>query len=1161
MSLPAPSKESIKERLNQIRKSNTNTPEQSHELSSNSQNTIALQNQFDLEFNQNSGNVSKDKFGYFIQKANEQFQSYERELAALKRKTTFFDSKELAIASSFEGFTLSPSRKEKFFHSMKKRTEEENATLNDIQNEYNKKMVELFAENEYLRKMVDKMSFEVVNRLNDKISELDLKYKKEMKEKEETLRKLHSMDSVFEQNSQMKEEIIEKDEELNDLNTQQIKNINRIETLSNEIKTLNEEIKEHLDNIAQKEKIIQDNIDEINKLKEEILTKDKTIKDKEKYIKEKEDEIKTLYTDNVQWEEKYSIQAKEIENFKRWSLWDQNLIESFKRIEALEIDLQKANADITSLTEENTHIKEKNSELKSSLDKEISDNKRLNSENDNLTLIKIQYEKDKVQFDDYLHIKKENENYKRELTNTVDKYESQIITDRKNFEVKFDDMKNSYESRIDMMTISHEKELNEITARNEALIKEKEEKYEKDMIIKKKELAEIKEQIETYKSTNKEIAAQLDKKTELFTNLKDFNDKMVKKLQEKENLIKDLQKNSSSIQNADVIVDDVITESTSVSSQSTSHTEQTQSKVYSTFDKFAFTKTILIDYLFCLYLYETSVNVHTIIRYISNNIDIYNYTVFQSNSSSFPSVQSEILSDIYFIAYDLIISKRLINAKGTAKKSFTINFEDFDRGTISEIVNALLNNNFINRMKSPKNFEGLLPLFVTKYEKVFDFDDKFSEFINREIVPIVTKRINAQTATLTEDITTLVELTLHNIKDGKVIINGREVYSFDKFYDEYFNMANISNRSVHIDISKKLNTLQAIDNVVNSIKFYSPSEFTVQKCFDNKEGNGVYKVTSAMSLYLNKKLTQLSLLGNTISGVIFSSRIIPMLRSLRELFSIDLSGNELSDDDIKNFCEFLKSNKVIKIVTLSNNKISTNGGFFLADALVKNKTIETLNISHNNINESGIASLLNVLTNNNNTVTNLNIGYNNLKKEDFQAISEYFNSNPNLSAIDISGNTIDPLSANIIGVSLKKAKKLKILKVNRTGLSEESCPQLLNQLNETSISDIELDMNSFGTMGPIIIIGKFKSSPNLKRVSLRQCDLKPMVLDFVAKNLKNCDNLEMVNLEWNLFDDASFEKFCKEMEDNTNIMFKFSKQVLSKNAIDLVGDLKNIILI
>ena len=660
-----PSKQSIQERLNQIRKTNTDVSIDSN--FSSQKITLDLQSQFDDAYV--NGNVSKDKFGYFIQKANEQFQSYERELSLLKRKTSFFDTKELSTSLN-EEFTLSTSQQEKFIRKIKQRTQEENATLNDIMNEYNAKMVELFAENEKLNNFVDKLSSDVIDKLNNKIYELDIKCSNEEKEKEDALEKLKTMDSVFEQNSQMKEEIAEKDEELNDLNNQQIKNINRIEVLSTEIKSLNDEIKNHIETIAEKEKMIQDNINEIKRLSEEIVNKDNTIKEKDKYIKEKEDEIKTLYTDNVQWEEKYSIQAKEIENFKRWSLWDQNLIESFKRIEALEIDLQKANADITSLTEENTHIKEKNSELKSSLDKEISDNKRLNNENDNLTLIKIQYEKDKVQFDDYLHIKKENENYKRELTNTVDKYESQIITDRKNFEVKFDDMKNSYESRIDMMTISHEKELNEITARNEALIKEKEEKYEKDMIIKKKELAEIKEQIETYKSTNKEIAAQLDKKTELFTNLKDFNDKMVKKLQEKENLIKDLQKNSSSIQNADVIVDDVITESTSVSSQSTSHTEQTQSKVYSTFDKFAFTKTILIDYLFCLYLYETSVNVHTIIRYISNNIDIYNYTVFQSNSSSFPSVQSEILSDIYFIAYDLIISKRLINAKGTAKKSF-----------------------------------------------------------------------------------------------------------------------------------------------------------------------------------------------------------------------------------------------------------------------------------------------------------------------------------------------------------------------------------------------------------------------------------------------------------------------------------------------------------
>ena len=1143
-----PSKQSIQERLNQIRKTNTDVPNDSS-FSSQSKSTLDLQSQFDDAYV--NGNVSKDKFGYFIQKANEQFQSYERELSLLKRKTSFFDTKDLSTSQN-EEFTLSASQQEKFIRKIKQRSQEENATLNDIMNEYNAKMVELFAENEKLNNFVDKLSSEVIDKLNNKIYELDIKCSNEEKEKEDALAKLRTMDSVFEQNSQMKEEIQEKDEELNDLNNQQIKNINRIEVLSTEIKSLNEEIKTHIETIAEKEKMIQDNINEIKRLSEEIANKDSTIKEKDKYIKEKEDEIKTLYNDNLQWEEKYSIQSKEIDNFKRWSLWDQNLIESFKKIEALEIELQKSNEKIEEISNENVSIKGKNSELKSTVQKLTEENKKLSEDNDALMLVKIQYDKEKEQFDDYIQVKKDYANLKKELTITTDKYESELITERKNFEVRTDEMKNMYETKIDTMNISHQKEIEELNAKYQNEAEEKKKEYDEEIKDRNNQILEKKEQLETLQSTNKEIASMLDKKNEMFTNLKDLYETLSKKLKEKEDELKEIKDNpdiSSSIKPETIVNVDG------------SQSEPQQSKVYSTFDKYAFTKTILIDYLFCLYLYETSVNIQLIVRNIRNNIEMYNMIMFQSNSMTLPTVQSEILTDIYFIAYDLVISKKMTVSKNSSKKAYAISFENFDRDTINEIVNTVINKNFINRMKSPKSFEGLLPLFISKYEKVFDFDAKFEDFINNDIVPVVSKKVNAQALTLIEDMTTLVELTLHNIKDGKIFINGKEVYSFDKFYDQYFNIANISNRSIHIDISKKLNTIQAIDNVVNSIKYYLPNEFTVQKCFDNKEGNGVYKVTSAITLYLDKKLTQLSLLGNTISGVIFRSRVIPMMSSLRELISVDLSGNDLNDDDIKMFCEFLKTNKTLKIVVLSNNKLTSNGGFFLADALVKNKTIDTLNISHNSINNGGITSLLNVLTNNNNTVSNLNIGYNNLKSDDFQSLSDYLSSNPNLTTIDISGNTIDPLSANIVGIALKKAKKITKAKFNRTGLNDESCPQLLNFLNETNITDIELDMNSFGTMGPIIIIGKFKASPNLKRVSLRQCDLKAMILDVIAKNLKNCENLEIMNLEWNLFDDASFEKFCNEMEDNTNIVFKFSRQMLSQGAIELGSDLKNIILI
>ena len=113
MQIPPPSKESIQNRLSQIRKLKTNGEERSpsplikpHISSTSSSphntssSTVDLQSQFADAFTQ--GTVSKDKFGYFIQKANEQFQSYERELAALKRRTTFFDSQELSISTNSE---------------------------------------------------------------------------------------------------------------------------------------------------------------------------------------------------------------------------------------------------------------------------------------------------------------------------------------------------------------------------------------------------------------------------------------------------------------------------------------------------------------------------------------------------------------------------------------------------------------------------------------------------------------------------------------------------------------------------------------------------------------------------------------------------------------------------------------------------------------------------------------------------------------------------------------------------------------------------------------------------------------------------------------------------------------------------------------------------
>ena len=87
MQIPPPSKETIQNRLSQIRKLKTNGEERSpsplikphiSSTSSSPQNTssstVDLQSQFADAFTQ--GTVSKDKFGYFIQKANKKIIKY-----------------------------------------------------------------------------------------------------------------------------------------------------------------------------------------------------------------------------------------------------------------------------------------------------------------------------------------------------------------------------------------------------------------------------------------------------------------------------------------------------------------------------------------------------------------------------------------------------------------------------------------------------------------------------------------------------------------------------------------------------------------------------------------------------------------------------------------------------------------------------------------------------------------------------------------------------------------------------------------------------------------------------------------------------------------------------------------------------------------------------
>ena len=1191
-------------------------------------------NNIKLEFEKSSNNTQgKDKFSFFIKQANEMFKNYEKQIEYYKKKLKMFNPNDLKMElTNWEEveeeirlktkrinpknfFSIIPNDEQVFEQTVEKikiyaklipdydRQISVEESVDAIKKLYEKKLLSLYHENKSLKEMVDKLTYDVVNKLQEKINILGDLCNKQCNEKLELENKLKSVDAIFDQNSQLKAIINDKDNEITEFNKQQIASMSKIEQLSNKIKQLNNDINLKNQIINEKEKIINTYELNISQLNNSINEKDIIINNNKNTLNEKEKEIKLLYDDNVNWEEKYKNQSKEIENFKKWSLWDQNIIESFKKIEKLEEEIKEKNESLNKFTEENSQIKNLNTELKNNLENTEKNLEKSKKENDDLMEIKIKYEKNSFKIDGYDKFKDENENYKKEIETLNEKYNKDTESLNNKYNKEIEQLKDKYESQIIKDKKDYTLEIEKFTKEREDItdkIKKEIENNNKEIIIKLKNeiqlkddnIKEQKSQIDKLVNDNIQYQKDFSKKSEMVKNLNILYDNLLNKLKDKE---EKLSKYESSKDKSGLNLNSI---------------EEENNKIQTTIDKYAFTKEILTDYLFCLYLYESGISIQNITTHIINNLSSYLNFAFKdlsnkensyNNHSNFPNsaMQYEFIEDILFSAFDKIISKKiflsgeipLVNGKLDPSIG-RISFEDFDDSTICEICYELISKNIITRLKNPKSLKQLTTLFINKYNKKFDLDIKLDDFMSKNIIPNVSKRIQRYDNEIFQDMRNLVELLLHNIKNGRLYLNNMEAYSFEYYYDVYNKYSNLTDRNITIEITGEILRAEAIDNVSHTFKFYSPNNIIFNQCFNSPKLpielpkniknseiekissnyanskinfafanfniiNSINKILSNVSLY-QQNIKQLTFNSNRLNTHLFSSKIMNVIKSLKNLNYLNLTNDNLKDDDIKIITDYIKDNKTIKTLILNNNNISSGSGFYFADCLSRNKILEDLYLSNNNIRENGLNTLINILINNNTTLKKLDISYNNLTREDFNIIGQYISNNLNLKYLDLSGNLINAQTANSFGISLRKNKNLTCLKLNKCGLNEESAPQLLNYMNETNISNIELDENKFGEMGPLIILNKLRATLSLKELSLQSCEIIPNFLNTVAQNLKDWNNLEKINLKNNSFTDEDLKLFCEEIKNNKKILVKFSKNKLSSNAIEIVRNYKNL---
>ena len=323
-----------------------------------------------------NSNKNVERFGYYINNANEMFKNYEKQLQYYSIYSGKYNVKDLTVclctditALNERSFYILSDKKKVFENELNKMNlDENNPDLESVKKLYQDKIDTLFKENKNLNRVIEKMTNQVVANFQLKINDLYTENKKIKQLNGELEEKVMKVKFIFSENSQFMSKMKEKEAEINALNKQQIQYMNKYEKAIVEIKQLKDSNKMIRENVLEKERKYNEKCIELKKMEGILEERENTIKDKILKITEQENQIKLLFNDNILWEKKFNEKVKENENFKKWAMWDTDLVESVEKNEKLTEDLNDTKKNLEKNIEENKQYKEANKKLSEELD-------------------------------------------------------------------------------------------------------------------------------------------------------------------------------------------------------------------------------------------------------------------------------------------------------------------------------------------------------------------------------------------------------------------------------------------------------------------------------------------------------------------------------------------------------------------------------------------------------------------------------------------------------------------------------------------------------------------------------------------------------------------------------------------------------------------------
>ena len=249
----------------------------------------------------------------------------------------------------------------------------------------------------------------------------------------------------------------------------------------------------------------------------------------------------------------------------------------------------------------------------------------------------------------------------------------------------------------------------------------------------------------------------------------------------------------------------------------------------------------------------------------------------------------------------------------------------------------------------------------------------------------------------------------------------------------------------------------------NEILLPPARQFTVVSCLD--QGHGCHliqlretkppvvlmeQVSVEMNVPLSSHDEALTTSSSTLNQ---TSKLENKIHKYKCSTNVNLTFEDLSDDDMPLVINEILMNHVCTILDLSTNQITSAGVLLLAVALRDNKTLKELSLANNRVCNEGIRFLAESLAYHNSTLTTLGVGSNDITDTGAGYLAQILVVNQTLHILTLQQNQIGNHGMALMMKALARSNRsLRTLNVSSNELITDECVEsVITMLNGNQV--------------------------------------------------------------------------------------------------------------